>query len=719
MLRVHIDVIAGSGLFDHRWYLDRYPDVRGTEAIAHYLLSGAAEARDPGPTFSTSWYLAAYPDVAAAGLNPLVHYILDGRAEDRPIHAPGRQLSQNLHHEAQLVRNAGLVDVDWYRARYADVTLAPFDPVAHYLAIGWLEGRDPNSRFSTRAYLHAHPELRDGFVSPLIHLLAAEESAKPPLETEQLSIGGSTLGAWTLTSRDRWGAVAAFVAAHRGRSPGVVASGDALPVPFDAHARGMALLLAAVGAPLGGSGAALDDAHYLDPHTFTLTMSGELPIALDAYQFVNGALIRTGASPAAVATPGGWTVALADPLLPLLLVQRDGDGIGRDASVLVFPSLLPGGLHSCEARALRGAASSRTDIGRLLAMRHLDGRDLRIGGLRGDVPPAVAQWFDTVFGDREGPRLELGEGTLPCIAALTAVLEPPTDEMATGWIATATDGTACAVIAMPLTAGNAPAKLDPAAALSVPLAIAHPLRASVRTAVIDLNDAGGVTVIIDRTRMVDVTPLLESIAGQDGVAAVDIVLLGNAPSPPVPDKIAGRVRVGEWPDETGGVVIRVDAAVRLSDPKTLGMLATLLARPDIAAASCAQTTTGRAGLGFGGYSPVSLTLAGRPGVVVREVALPLGTFEPPLPMLALSPRLIATRREAAAGLRDCDGPDAALLFGIRAIEAGRVNLLATEILATTVLAPDLSERVDPISPGELTPERIAALVDRIAVVTPV
>ena len=47
---------------------------------------------DPGPQFSGSRYLGANRDVAAAGLNPLMHYILDGWAQGRPLqkdaHAP-------------------------------------------------------------------------------------------------------------------------------------------------------------------------------------------------------------------------------------------------------------------------------------------------------------------------------------------------------------------------------------------------------------------------------------------------------------------------------------------------------------------------------------------------------------------------------------------------------------------------------------------------------
>jgi hypothetical protein len=41
------------------------------------------EGRDPSAMFSTNGYLTGYPDVAAAGVNPLEHYLQFGMAEGR------------------------------------------------------------------------------------------------------------------------------------------------------------------------------------------------------------------------------------------------------------------------------------------------------------------------------------------------------------------------------------------------------------------------------------------------------------------------------------------------------------------------------------------------------------------------------------------------------------------------------------------------------------
>ena len=46
---------------------------------------GWREGRDPSAGFDTQGYLAANPDVAAAGLNPLDHYLQCGVYEGRDI----------------------------------------------------------------------------------------------------------------------------------------------------------------------------------------------------------------------------------------------------------------------------------------------------------------------------------------------------------------------------------------------------------------------------------------------------------------------------------------------------------------------------------------------------------------------------------------------------------------------------------------------------------
>lgn len=80
------DVLNSSGLLDEEWYQLAYPDVlqAGIGAARHYLTSGAAENRDPGPRFSTSGYRMTQK--LGPSETPLCHYLREGDgSEGQPL----------------------------------------------------------------------------------------------------------------------------------------------------------------------------------------------------------------------------------------------------------------------------------------------------------------------------------------------------------------------------------------------------------------------------------------------------------------------------------------------------------------------------------------------------------------------------------------------------------------------------------------------------------
>ncbi|MGE0416016.1 MAG: hypothetical protein AB7O80_04350, partial [Acetobacteraceae bacterium] len=106
--------ITGSGLFDPAWYLAAHPDVAaaGTDPLEHYVRFGMAERRPPNRYLDPDWYLTENPDIAGVGLDPVLHYLRHGDLEGRRPHP--------------------MVDPVWYRAAYE---LAPDTPVLkHFLA---------------------------------------------------------------------------------------------------------------------------------------------------------------------------------------------------------------------------------------------------------------------------------------------------------------------------------------------------------------------------------------------------------------------------------------------------------------------------------------------------------------------------------------------------------------------------------------------------------
>jgi GT2 family glycosyltransferase/glycosyltransferase involved in cell wall biosynthesis len=79
-----IDAVAQSAYFDPDYYRAQHPElVHVEDLVRHYIETGWRERLNPGPAFDTASYLDVNPDVRAAEMNPLVHYILYGRAEGR------------------------------------------------------------------------------------------------------------------------------------------------------------------------------------------------------------------------------------------------------------------------------------------------------------------------------------------------------------------------------------------------------------------------------------------------------------------------------------------------------------------------------------------------------------------------------------------------------------------------------------------------------------
>lgn len=86
-LKLNIKRIKKSGLFDAKYYIETYSDIKeaGIDPLKHFVEYGWKEGRNPCAKFDTNFYLLTYPDVASVGMNPLAHYILHGKKEGRRI----------------------------------------------------------------------------------------------------------------------------------------------------------------------------------------------------------------------------------------------------------------------------------------------------------------------------------------------------------------------------------------------------------------------------------------------------------------------------------------------------------------------------------------------------------------------------------------------------------------------------------------------------------
>jgi glycosyltransferase involved in cell wall biosynthesis len=151
---------SGEGGVDRAWYLQKYPEVAaaGVDPVEHYLRYGCSEGRDPRLDFSTSGYLEANSGVEG---NPLVHYLKQGGTK---VPSADWQFAEDY----KLASGEGGVDRAWYLQKYLEVAAAGVDPVEHYLRYGCSEGRDPRLDFSTSGYLEANSGVEG---NPLVHYL--------------------------------------------------------------------------------------------------------------------------------------------------------------------------------------------------------------------------------------------------------------------------------------------------------------------------------------------------------------------------------------------------------------------------------------------------------------------------------------------------------------------------------------------------------------------
>ena len=182
------NVITRSHLFEKLWYINKNPDVAKAEVdpLAHYMLYGCNERRNPNRFFDHEWYVNTYPD-AVYSQNLLMHYIKYGVSRGYStcqsllyFDIPGKHNREreatftplgDLLHAWDLIENSYLLERDWYVQHYKDLGSTNGDPLFHYLVFGVGEGRNPNRFFDTKWYLSQYPDVADAGRNPLAHYI--------------------------------------------------------------------------------------------------------------------------------------------------------------------------------------------------------------------------------------------------------------------------------------------------------------------------------------------------------------------------------------------------------------------------------------------------------------------------------------------------------------------------------------------------------------------
>ena len=154
-----------SRKFDPAWYRRFAGLDPAAPALAHFLARCRGDAAAPA-AFDAAAYLRLYPDVAASGVDPFAHFVLEGAAEGRTAGT-----------DAAVIGPSGLFDPSFYLLGSPDVGECGDDALAHFCAYGWREGRRPNPYFDPAWYRHAHLAGRHHPVNPLTHYVREGEAA--------------------------------------------------------------------------------------------------------------------------------------------------------------------------------------------------------------------------------------------------------------------------------------------------------------------------------------------------------------------------------------------------------------------------------------------------------------------------------------------------------------------------------------------------------------
>jgi GT2 family glycosyltransferase len=156
-----------KALFDQTWYMERNSDLVGSRwaPLAHYLVAGDKECRDPHPLFDLKDYRGRHAvKIAATGLSALQHFVHKGAVEGFDPHP--------------------LFDLRYYVGQAEEVADSGENPLVHYLREGWRKGYDPHPLFAGDWYLATNPDVAARKTAPLLHYVtsgAAEGRSPHPL----------------------------------------------------------------------------------------------------------------------------------------------------------------------------------------------------------------------------------------------------------------------------------------------------------------------------------------------------------------------------------------------------------------------------------------------------------------------------------------------------------------------------------------------------------
>lgn len=692
-------------------------------------------------------------------------------------------------------------DASWYATNYRDVALSGLSPRQHYLRFGRILGRrvsgpppraggsaepapaQPAERLDSPPAppTLASPLPKIGDSPPIIDRPDGFDPAELIPQPAPPRPGGDSNLAFSLESI----AVAA---------PGSAVERTAIGPALQAYARLQRLQVPnGMDAKAGtGCGAAtfqtdparIENAWLADDSRLRLMLAGGAaasdPLAIRAYQAEPASPAELRMLGAGIELPPQGPVfhdlELLHPLMPLLLELADADGVTRGISLMPFPSLLPGGLHAAELRAVQNEPNPMDAFWSLseLLLQETVGRegwaDRSVTGVTGNGDEALSQpvqdWLSAIFGltvdagQQDGLRLFLPRDSVPTISALASrrldagdgtslsgpYLIAEAGSYRPRWsIALPADQLAGAAVPLLRPAGTSGDAI-PATRLA-PIHLAIALRspsAPAPPAVAPEGDTtssavpGGLSVVVSGSDAAQMERLVQSIRA---AVAGEVEFLLRTPHPfETLTAALDRACEGQgWVPAPAGAELREIASqarhgtlLTISDRIGLGgrilpALLKLLQRDEsVGSASCAllsekiikkQVVLQPAS---GGLFPTRVSFASAPRLSFGEPdvlqALPGLAY----PVVANTLLLTVWRTGALAALPRPSGPVSSageeIRLGLDLMQAGYRNWCTTQVSASLSGPYAPRDTIDPVGEAYLQPERWEEILDRVSVV---
>lgn len=135
-----------------------FPSVTGSEAGYGDAVCSAGFAAE---TWGDAFDLKTYIDHASQ--MPQAAVCLQRRSP------AGLPFNSKIEQEIKDIRQSGLFDPVYYAAMTPDLPPPPTDPLHHFCARGWRDGRNPSDDFDTNVYRAAYRDVMDADINPLWH----------------------------------------------------------------------------------------------------------------------------------------------------------------------------------------------------------------------------------------------------------------------------------------------------------------------------------------------------------------------------------------------------------------------------------------------------------------------------------------------------------------------------------------------------------------------